>query len=139
MPRERDGGAAVAQNGQPPEQNPAAQAAPAAPTQAAARPRNGAGVLDLSDLQKTSVPDLLKMADEFGLQDLGALRKHELIFEILKANARANGIMRGRGVLEILPDGFGFLRSPYYNYLPCPEDIYVSPSQIRRFGLRTGD
>ncbi|MBN1270447.1 MAG: transcription termination factor Rho [Kiritimatiellae bacterium] len=134
-PRERDGGAAVAQNGQPPEQNPAGGAAPAVPPRA----RNGAGVLDLSNLQKTSVPDLLKMADEFGLQDLGALRKHELIFEILKANARANGVMRGRGVLEILPDGFGFLRSPYYNYLPCPEDIYVSPSQIRRFGLRTGD
>ena len=79
------------------------------------------------------------MADSYGLQDLGALRKHELIFEILKANARLNGTMFGRGVLEILPDGFGFLRSPYYNYLPCPEDIYVSPSQIRRFALRTGD
>ncbi|HEY8240762.1 MAG TPA: Rho termination factor N-terminal domain-containing protein, partial [Kiritimatiellia bacterium] len=79
------------------------------------------------------------MADGYGLQDLGALRKHELIFEILKANARSNGQMIGRGILEILPDGFGFLRSPLYNYLPCPEDIYVSPSQIRRFALRTGD
>jgi transcription termination factor Rho len=67
------------------------------------------------------------------------MMKHELIFEILKANARLNGRMWGRGVVETLPDGFGFLRSPYYNYLPCPEDIYVSPSQIRRFGLRTGD
>jgi transcription termination factor Rho len=103
------------------------------------KPGNNASELDLSDLQVKTVPDLLAMADAFGLEDLGALRKHELIFEILKANARANGTMRGRGILEILPDGFGFLRSPHYNYLPCPEDIYVSPSQIRRFGLRTGD
>ncbi|OGV43159.1 MAG: transcription termination factor Rho [Lentisphaerae bacterium GWF2_57_35] len=95
--------------------------------------------MKLYELQTQTVPDLLKMADSYGLSDLGALRKHELIFEILKANARYNGNMHGRGILEILPDGFGFLRSPYYNYLPCPEDIYVSPSQIRRFALRTGD
>ena len=62
-----------------------------------------------------------------------------LIFEILKAGARSNGRLYGEGVLEILPDGFGFLRSPYNNYLPCAEDIYVSPSQIRKFALRTGD
>ncbi|HOW98735.1 MAG TPA: transcription termination factor Rho [Kiritimatiellia bacterium] len=112
----------------------AGNAAPPAP------PLQGAGrTLHLFDLQVQSVPDLLKMADSYGLQDLGALRKHELIFEILKANGRLNGAMYGRGVLEILPDGFGFLRSPNYNYLPCPEDIYVSPSQIRRFALRTGD
>jgi len=79
------------------------------------------------------------MADKMGLVDLGALRKHELIFEILKAHSRQDGIVYSKGVLEILPDGFGFLRSPYSNYLPCPEDIYVSPSQIRRFALRTGD
>ena len=103
------------------------------------KPRNTGKTLHLSDLQILSVPELLKMADSYGLQDLGALRKHELIFEILKANARLSGSMFGRGVLEILPDGFGFLRSPHYNYLPCPEDIYVSPSQIRRFALRTGD
>jgi len=96
-------------------------------------------VLKLFELQRLSVPDLVTMADEYGLRDLGALRKHELIFEILKANARCNGTMFGKGVLEILPDGFGFLRSPQYNYLACPEDIYVSPSQIRRFALRTGD
>jgi transcription termination factor Rho len=95
--------------------------------------------LSLFELQQKTVPDLHAMADSFGLADLGALRKHELIFEILKANARLSGTMHGKGVLEILPDGFGFLRSPYYNYLPCPEDIYVSPSQIRRFALRTGD
>jgi transcription termination factor Rho len=96
-------------------------------------------VLKLYELQTQTVPDLKTMADGYGLTELGALRKHELIFEILKANARSNGMMIGRGVLEILPDGFGFLRSPLYNYLPCPEDIYVSPSQIRRFALRTGD
>ena len=95
--------------------------------------------LSLFDLQAEPVPELHKKADKLGLLDLGALRKHELIFEILKAHARRKGIMFSKGVLEILPDGFGFLRSPYSNYLPCPEDIYVSPSQIRRFALRTGD
>lgn len=94
--------------------------------------------LNLWELQAASVPELHTMADEFGLQELGALQKHELIFELLKANARRDGTMFGRGILEILPDGFGFLRSPHSNYLPCPEDIYVSPSQIRRFALRKG-
>ena len=94
--------------------------------------------LNLWELQESTVPDLHAMADEFGLLELGALQKHELIFEVLKANARRDGVMFGRGVLEILPDGFGFLRSPLSNYLPCPDDIYVSPSQIRRFALRTG-
>ncbi|MDO9541620.1 MAG: transcription termination factor Rho [Kiritimatiellia bacterium] len=95
--------------------------------------------MHLSDLQKKKVPELNELASSLGLADLGAMRKHELIFEILRANACRNGALFGKGVLEILPDGFGFLRSPYYNYLPCPEDIYVSPSQIRRFALRTGD
>ncbi len=95
--------------------------------------------LSLFDLQNKAVPELHKMADSFGLVDLGALRKHELIFEILKAHARQAGTMYSKGILEILADGFGFLRSPHSNYLPCPEDIYVSPSQIRRFALRTGD
>lgn len=95
--------------------------------------------LHLHELQVQSVPDLVKFGESLGLTELGALVKHEMIFEILKATARRNGRMFGRGILEILPDGFGFLRSPYYNYLPCPEDIYVSPSQIRRFGFRSGD
>lgn len=99
-----------------------------------------AGVkLDLSELQEQTVPMLLKVAEEYNLHDLGALRKHELIFEILKAHGRRRGSIAGRGVLEVLPDGFGFLRSPRYNYLPCAEDIYVSPSQVRRFGIRSGD
>ena len=117
----------------------APSAAPTAPAQTEGRPRGTGKTLKLFDLQVLSVPDLQKMADGYGLQDIAVLRKHEMIFEILKANARLSGTMYGRGVLEILPDGFGFLRSPYYNYLPCPEDIYVSPSQIRRFALRTGD
>ena len=66
------------------------------------------------------------------------LKKQDLIFQILRSRIRQNGLMYGEGVLEILPDGFGFLRSPEYNYLPCPDDIYISPSQIRRFGLRNG-
>ena len=103
-------------------------------------PVEGEGkVLKLFELQQMEVPELHAIADEFEMQDLGALKKHELIFEILKANARQRGSMHGRGVLEILPDSFGFLRSPLSNYLPCPEDIYVSPSQIRRFALRGGD
>ena len=95
--------------------------------------------LSLFDLQEQSVPELRKVADKMGLDELGAVRKHELIFEILKKHASMAGAMFSKGVLEILPDGFGFLRSAHSNYLPCPEDIYVSPSQIRRFALRTGD
>jgi len=95
--------------------------------------------LSLFDLQKLPVPELQKMADGLGLIELGALRNHELIFEILNAHARRGGAVFSKGILEILPDGFGFLRSQFSNYLPCPEDVYVSPSQIRRFALRTGD
>jgi len=121
----------------PPAPAPVAPAAPArpGPTPPAAERR----VIRLTDLQNLTVPELHKIADGLGLRDLGAMQKHELIFEILKCHARSNVIMTGRGVIEILPDGFGFLRSPLSCYLPCPEDIYVSPSQIRRFGLRTGD
>ena len=93
----------------------------------------------LYELQEKSVPELREMTDAVGLTELGALRKHELVFEILKEHARKGGAVFSRGILEILPDGFGFLRSAHSNYLPCPEDIYVSPSQIRRFALRTGD
>jgi len=95
--------------------------------------------LDLGELQGMVMTDLTKMALELNIEGVGALRKHDLIFEILKANTEASGLMYGGGVLEVLPDGFGFLRSPSYSYLPCPEDIYMSPSQVRRFSLRTGD
>ncbi|MBN2190253.1 MAG: transcription termination factor Rho [Candidatus Aureabacteria bacterium] len=99
----------------------------------------GGDELNIVSLQKMTLPQLNKIAKQLNIEGLGTLKKHQLIFEILKARARANGLMFGEGVLEILPDGFGFLRSPNYNYLPCPEDIYVSPSQIRRFDLQTGD
>jgi transcription termination factor Rho len=92
----------------------------------------------LSDLQKMTVAELHRIAKDEGLEDYTGLKKQELIFKILKEHIQKNGLMYGEGVLEILPDGFGFLRSTDYNYLPGPDDIYVSPSQIRRFGLRTG-
>lgn len=92
----------------------------------------------LSSLQKMNVQELMETARKEGLQDISGLKKQELIFRILKERISKTGMMYGEGVLEILPDGFGFLRSPTYNYLPCPDDIYISPSQIRRFGLRTG-
>ncbi|MFQ6048343.1 MAG: transcription termination factor Rho, partial [Phycisphaerae bacterium] len=96
------------------------------------------GELQLKVLQRMSVPELHELARREGLTEYTSLKKQDLIFKLLKERIQKNGLMYGEGVLEILPDGFGFLRSPEYNYLPCPDDIYVSPSQIRRFGLRTG-
>jgi transcription termination factor Rho len=96
------------------------------------------GELYIKELQKMEVDQLHVMAREEGIQDYLGLKKQDLIFQILRSRVRQNGLMFGEGVLEILPDGFGFLRSPEYNYTPCPDDIYVSPSQIRRFGLRNG-
>ena len=97
------------------------------------------GQLYLTDLQRLSVSELHEMAKKDGITDYTALKKQELIFRILKERIRQNGLMYGEGVLEVLPDGYGFLRNPEYNYLSSPDDIYVSPSQIRRFGLRTGN
>jgi hypothetical protein len=96
------------------------------------------GELHITDLQKMSVAELHEVAKTEGIEDYVGLTKQDLIFNILKRRINQNGLLYGEGVLEILPDGFGFLRSPEYNYLPCPDDIYVSPSQIRRFGLRDG-
>jgi transcription termination factor Rho len=96
------------------------------------------GKLYIKDLQTMDVHKLHEIAKEEGITDYVGLKKQDLIFQILRARIRQNGLMYGEGVLEILPDGFGFLRSPEYNYLPCPDDIYISPSQIRRFGLRNG-
>ncbi len=95
--------------------------------------------LKLYDLQPKSILELKAIAIEAGIKEVDAFHKHELIFELLKTKGRQGCHMVGRGVLEVLADGFGFLRSTFSKYLPCPEDIYVSPSQIRRFGLRTGD
>ncbi len=94
--------------------------------------------LNIAQLQQTSHEELMKLASDEGIDEVEGLVKQELIFRILKARMRANGLMYGEGTLEILPDGFGFLRSAEYHYLSCPDDIYVSPSQIRRFGLQTG-
>ena len=96
------------------------------------------GELHITDLQKMTVAELHEVAKKEGVEDYVGLVKQDLIFHILKQRINQNGLLYGEGVLEILPDGFGFLRSPEYNYLPCPDDIYVSPSQIRRFGLRNG-
>ncbi|MBN2212244.1 MAG: transcription termination factor Rho [Sedimentisphaerales bacterium] len=97
------------------------------------------GELHITDLQRMTADELHKLAKDEGLMEYTGLKKQDLIFKILKERIRQNGLMYGEGVLELLPDGFGFLRSPDYNYLPCPDDIYVSPSQIRRFGLRNGN
>lgn len=95
--------------------------------------------MNLSELKVKSMPELMALADEFNVENASSLRKQELIFALLQNCALQNGAIYGDGVLEILPDGFGFLRSPLCSYMPGPDDIYVSPSQIRRFGLRKGD
>ncbi|HEW78777.1 MAG TPA: transcription termination factor Rho, partial [Phycisphaerales bacterium] len=97
------------------------------------------GDLYLTDLQKLTVTELHDIAKKENIKEYTALRKQDLIFRILKERIRQNGLLYGEGVLEVLPDGYGFLRNPSYNYLSSPDDIYVSPSQIRRFGLRTGN
>lgn len=95
--------------------------------------------LNLKELKQKKINDLTTIAKRMRVENASSLRKQELIFAILQAQAEKNGVIFGEGVLECLPDGFGFLRAPDYNYLPGPDDIYVSPSQIRRFNLRTGD
>src|SRR5437868_10881815 len=97
------------------------------------------GALNLKSLKEKKIADLAAIAKDMNIEGAAAMRKQELIFSILQAQTEQNGFICGEGVLEILPDGFGFLRAPDYNYLPGPDDIYVSPSQIRRFNLRTGD
>lgn len=95
--------------------------------------------MNLKELKEKKVADLAQIAKELKLEGASGMRKQDIIFAILNATAEKNGAIYGEGVLEILPDGFGFLRAPDANYLPGPDDIYVSPSQIRRFNLRTGD
>ena len=124
-----------------PEPRPAAD--PVAPPAPASDPESGDGSADgdgihIAELQRMTMRELLGMADDHGLTEYNGLKKQDLIFRILKERTKMSGLMFGEGTLEILPDGFGFLRSPDYHYLPCPDDIYVSPSQIRRFGLKTG-
>ncbi len=95
--------------------------------------------MNIKDLKKKKISELTKIARELNVEGASGMRKQDLIFAILQAQTEKNGLIFGEGVLEILPDGFGFLRAPDYNYLPGPDDIYISPSQIRRFNLRTGD
>src|SRR6266536_628165 len=95
--------------------------------------------LNLKALKEKKISDLALIGKNFNIEGAANLRKQELIFAILQAQTEKNGIIYGEGVLETLPDGFGFLRAPDSNYLPGPDDIYISPSQIRRFNLRTGD
>ena len=95
--------------------------------------------MHLNDLRAKDIKELAQIAEEMGIENASTLKRHELIFALLKTHAKNDEAIFGEGVLEILPDGFGFLRSPTYNYLPGADDIYVSPSQIRRFGLRKGD
>ncbi len=123
---------------------------PAAPIEAAVDDGRGgerrgyqrdkiAASLNIAKLQAMSMTELNNMARELGVENFGTMRKHEVIFHILEKNAQRAGVLFSEGVIEVLPEGFGFLRSQSFNYLPCPEDIYVSPSQIRRFDLQTGN
>jgi transcription termination factor Rho len=95
--------------------------------------------MNLNELKRLKNDELMKLAAEFDIEAANTMRRQELIFSILNAQSESNGGIYAEGVLELLPDGFGFLRAPDYNYLPGPDDVYVSPAQIRRFGLKTGD
>src|ERR1700742_2594746 len=101
--------------------------------------QDGLQAMKLQDLKSKTPTDLLAFAEELEIENASSMRKQDMLFAILKELAERNVEITGQGVVETLPDGFGFLRSPESNYLPGPDDIYVSPSQIRRFGLRTGD
>jgi transcription termination factor Rho len=95
--------------------------------------------MDITEMKRKTVPELVKIAQDLDIQGVTGIRKQDLIFKILEAQTQKSGLIFSTGVLEILPEGYGFLRSTDYNYLPSPDDIYVSPSQIKRFDLRTGD
>jgi transcription termination factor Rho len=126
--------AAATDNGPPAE--PAAAPAPApAQRREGGRPQG----LNIAELKDMSIQKLTQIAKDLNVAGATGMRKQELIFQILKAQTEQSGFIFSEGVLEVLPDGFGFLRAPDYNYLPGPDDIYVSPSQIRKFDLQTGD
>ncbi|MFH1756102.1 MAG: transcription termination factor Rho [Candidatus Latescibacterota bacterium] len=95
--------------------------------------------MDIAELKQKTIIELLNVANALKIEGTSSMRKQELIFKILEAQTQQNGLIFGEGVLQVLPEGYGFLRSPDYNYLPGPDDIYVSPSQIKKFDLRTGD
>jgi transcription termination factor Rho len=116
----------------------AVQATPS-PSRPSGRADSNPEILNLAGLKDKSISELTHIAKEMGIEGATGLRKQELIFKLLAAQTEKSGLIFSEGVLETLPDGFGFLRAPEYNYLPGPDDIYVSPSQIRKFDLRTGD
>lgn len=107
--------------------------------QESAKAKKAQEKLDITKLKEMKIAELIKIARTFKIEGISAMRKQELLFKILQAQAAKEGLIYGEGVLEILQDGFGFLRSVDYNYLPSPDDIYISPSQIRKFTLKTGD
>ena len=120
----------------------AAAVAPADKKAPVAKPksnRRGSAGLNIGELKDMSIAKLTQIAKDLNVAGATGMRKQELIFQILKAQTEQSGFIFSEGVLEVLPDGFGFLRAPDYNYLPGPDDIYVSPSQIRKFDLQTGD
>ncbi|MBI4517805.1 MAG: transcription termination factor Rho [Deltaproteobacteria bacterium] len=129
--------------GQPQRSQPAVQVTPppeiVTPEEESAPPPSRENALNLKELKEKKINELAQIAKNFNVEGAANMRKQELIFAILGAQTEQSGYVYGEGVLEILPDGFGFLRAPDYNYLPGPDDIYISPSQIRRFNLRTGD
>jgi transcription termination factor Rho len=104
-----------------------------------AKRKRGDKDLDIIQLKNMKISELADLAKDLNINGISGMKKHDLIFKVLQAKIEKDGYAFGEGVLEVLEDGFGFLRSPDYNYLPCPDDIYVSPSQIRRFNLKTGD
>ena len=110
-----------------------------AQSQSQTEPQAQGDQLDITKLKNMSVAELSKYARDMGINGISGIRKQDLIFKVLQGKAEKAGLMFGEGTLEILQEGFGFLRSVNYNYLPCPDDIYISPSQIRRFDLKTGD
>ncbi len=138
-----NGPAAKTNDAEPKAAEPAVRAEEAHEAQPEEAPRQGAlnkrGNLDLGELKEMSISRLNQIARELEIPGVAGMRKQELIFKILQAQAEKAGLIFSEGVIECLPDGFGFLRAPEYNYLPGPDDVYVSPSQIRRFDLRTGD
>src|SRR4051812_17140689 len=151
MPNQKRHAPARIANGAPPADPPAPSAAPEppAPAEPQAQPQAAPAAqqqpppqrrgLNITDLKDMSIQKLTQIAKDMTVAGATGMRKQELIFQILKAQTEQSGFIFSEGVLEVLPDGFGFLRAPDYNYLPGPDDIYVSPSQIRKFDLQTGD
>ena len=140
-PQGIDEGQAPAQAQAPVTPEPSRSSAPAA-TDHPAHGQHGVQEvpeINLKELKERKIADLSRLAKDLGVEGANSMRKQELIFALLQAQSERGGVVYGEGVLETLPDGFGFLRAPDYTYLPGPDDIYVSPSQIRRFNLRTGD